>query len=70
MHYCMYMYVVLLVFFTAFTDCATSLNVRFDSPAYNTFEGDVLQPGLVLSESSSTAITVQVIVHDITATGE
>ena len=62
---------MLLIFFTTFTDCATSLNVRFDSPAYNAFEGGVLlQPGLVLSESSSTDITVQVIADDITATGE
>ena len=62
---------MLLIFFTTFTNCATSLNVRFDSPAYNAFEGGVLlQPGLVLSELSSTAITVQVIADDITATGE
>ena len=68
MNYCN---VALLIFFTTFTNCATSLNVRFDSSAYNAFEGDVLlQPGLVLSESSSTAITVQVIADDITATGE
>ena len=68
MNYCN---VALLIFFTTFTNCATSLNVRFDSSAYNAFEGDVLlQPGLVLSESSSTDITVQVIADDITATGE
>ena len=69
-HHMDYCNVVLLIFFTTFTDCATSLNVRFNSPAYNSIEGDVLQPGLVLSELSSTAITVQVITDDITATGE
>ena len=62
--------VVLLIFFTTFTDCATSLNVRFDSSTNIVIEGDVFQPELILSESSSTDITVQVIAHDITTTGE
>ena len=55
----------------AFADCATSLNVRFVQSLYIVVENDgVFQPELILSESSSTNITVQVISDDITATGE
>ena len=65
------MYVVLLIFIMAFADCATSLNVRFVQSLYIVVETDgVFQPELILSESSSTNITVQVISDDITATGE
>ena len=64
----LYVYVVLLIFFTAFTDCATSLNVSFAESIYSVNEKDgVLHPVLVLSESSSTNITVEL---DITATGK
>ena len=63
-------YVVLLIFIIAFADCATSLNVRFTFRTYIVVEGDVFRPELILSESSSTDITVQVIADDITTTGE
>ena len=70
MNYCV-TFVVLLIFFTALTDCVTSLNVKFVQSLYFVVETDgVFQPELVLSESSSTNITVQVIADDITATGE
>ena len=60
-----------LIFFITFTDCATSLNVKFSQATFVAIETDgVFQPKLVLSESSSTIITVQVIADDITATGE
>ena len=65
-----YCNIVLLIFFTTFTDCATPLNVRFDSTTHFTSEGGVLEPELMLNESSSTNITVQVITDDVTATGK
>ena len=65
-----YCNVVLLIFFTTFTDCTTSLNVRFAHSSHISVEGDELQLELILNDSSSIDITVQVIADDITATGE
>ena len=65
-----YCNVVLLIFFTTFTDCTASLNVRFDHSSSIFSEGSELQLGLILNDSSSIDITVQVIADDITATGE
>ena len=62
---------MLVILFIAATEFATSLNVSFNQPTYSVNENDgVLQPVLVLSESSSTDITVQVRSTDKTATGE
>ena len=48
-----------------------AINVTFDQSTYNINEDDgPVQPVLVLSNPSSTDITVQVRSRDITATGE
>ena len=57
--------------FTATTDFATSLNVSFSQSSYSVNENDgVVQPVLVLSESSLINITVQIESRSITATGK
>ena len=62
--------IVLLIIFTATTDFATSLNVSFSQSSYSVNEDDgVVQPVLVLSNSSSTNVTIQIESRNITATG-
>ena len=65
------MFVVLLVLFAASLDLATSITVNFHQSKYIVNEKDqLLHPQLVLNESSSTNITVQIKSIDITATGK
>ena len=65
------MFVVLLVLFAASVNLATSITVNFYQSKYIVNEKDqLLQPQLVLNESSSTNITVQIKSIDITATGK
>ena len=67
----LFMFLVLLVLFAASVDLTTSLNVRFHQSKYSVSEKDqLLQPLLVLTEPSSTNITVLIKSIDITATGE
>ena len=63
---------VLLIFFTTSTNHVTSLTVSFNESTYIVNKNDgLVQPVLVLNESSSTDITVQVIMaDDITKFGE
>ena len=62
--------IVLLILITVAAEIATSLNVSFDQSTYSVDENDgALHPVLVLSESSSTNITVRVRDRSITATG-
>ena len=65
------MFVVLLVLFAASVNLATSITVNFHQSKYIVNEKDqLLQPQVVLNESSSTNITVQIKSIDITATGK
>ena len=43
--------------------------VIFAQRAYNVFEGEAGQVQLLLSNPSSTAITIEVLTHDLDATG-
>ena len=62
--------VVLLVLFAASVNLATSVTVNFLQSKYIVNEKDqLLHPQVVLNESSSTNITVQIKSIDITATG-
>ena len=63
---------VLLIFFITSTNHVTSLTVSFNESTYIVNKNDgLVQPVLVLNESSSTDITVQVIMaDDITKFGE
>ena len=54
----LYITIGLLVFFTATTDVAVSLNVGFNESTYSIDEGSKLVVTLILSEASSTNITV------------
>ena len=66
-----YVTIVLLILFIAATEFVTSINVSFNQSTYSVNESHgVLQPVLVLSESSSTDITVRVRDRSITATGK
>ena len=65
------MFVVLLVLFAASINLATSTTVNFHQLKYIVSEKDqLLHLQLVLNESSSTNITVQIKSIDITATGK
>jgi len=65
------MYIVLLILFIAATDFATSLTVSFSQSTYRINERDgLVQPVLVLSNSSSITIAVEVRDKSITATSE
>ena len=64
-------FLVFLVLFATYIDLTTSLNVRFHQSSYNINEGDqLLQPQLILNDSSLTNITVLIKSINITATGE
>ena len=59
------MAIVLLIFFTSYAHCVTSLTVKFNESKYIVNENDrLVQPVLVLNESSSTDIIIQVIKAD------
>ena len=63
--------IALLIFLVAATNSATSLNVSFAQQTYSVNESDgVVQIELVLSNKSSTDITVRVKTKNITANGE
>ena len=63
--------IVLLILIAIAAEFATSLKVSFNQSTYSVNEKDgVLQPVLVLSESSSTDITVRVRDRSNTATGK
>ena len=65
-----FIFLLLLILCIA-TEFATSLNVNFNQSTYSVNENDrILQPVLILSNPSSTDITVQVRSTDKTATGE
>ena len=64
-------FVVLLVLFAASINLATSITVNFHQSKYIVNEKyQLLHPQVVLNESSSTNITVQIKSTDITATGK
>ena len=63
--------IALLLFLIAVTDSATSLRVNFAQRTYSVNESDgVVKVEVVLSNISSTNITVQVKTKSITANGE